>query len=330
VATPYARGLNSRGCIGISHEDKIVRGGDARHALAAANRVSLPSDRSVTEVYSQGFSVDDVHGVHNPVGMACGRLEAGVHVVTDTVTGQVNMGHVLEAAGYRLERAVVGPIAAASGALSEEEKRLGGVHIDIGAGTTSVTLFAGGYPRFFRVLPVGGQHVTNDLAIGLNTTVVDAELLKRRFGLGEGGSPRRRSNGPKVGVPVPDSAAVREVPLWRLHVIIRARVEEILEMVVNELGRSGVAEAACARAVLTGGFWNMQGARAVAKDVLGRPVRFGRIEMETTLAQFESGPDHAQVLGTVQRGVYYRDQRLDRRFEEGGLRGLLNRVAGWL
>jgi cell division protein FtsA len=204
------------------------------------------------------------------------------------------------------------------------------VHIDIGAGTTSVTLFAGGYPRFFRVLPVGGQHVTNDLAIGLNTTAAEAELLKRRFGLGEGGTPRRRSNGPKVAVPVPDSAAVREVPLWRLHVIIRARVEEILEMVVSELGRSGVAEAACARAVLTGGFCDMQGARAVAKDVLGRPVRFGRVEVETTLGQFESNPAHAQVLGIVERGVYYRDQKLDRRFEEGGLKGLLNRVAGWL
>jgi len=330
MSTPYARGLNSRGCIGISHEDKIVRGGDACHAVSAANRIALPSDRDVTEVYSQGFAVDDVQGVRNPVGMAGERLEAGVHVVTDTVTAQVNLAQVLQAAGYRLERAIVGPIAAASAVLTEEEKKLGGVHVDIGAGTTSVTLFAGGAPRFFRVLPVGGRHVTNDLAIGLNTTVAEAELLKRRSGLNESGGPRRRQDGPKVAVPVPDSTAVREVPLWRLRVIVRARVEEILEMVVKELGRSGVPEANCARAVLTGGFCRMQGAYGVAKDVLARPVRLGRVEMETSLGQFESDPTHAQVLGIIERGIFHREQKLDKRFEEGGLRGLLSRVAGWL
>ena len=86
AATPYARGFNSRGCIGIAHDDKVVRGPDARRALLAANRISLPSDRGVVEVYSQGFAVDDVRGIHNPVGIAGGRLEAEVHVVTDSLS----------------------------------------------------------------------------------------------------------------------------------------------------------------------------------------------------------------------------------------------------
>ena len=101
AATRYARGFNSRGCIGIAHEDKVVRGPDARQALMAANRISLPSDRAVVEVYSQGFAVDDVRGIHNPVGLAGGRLEAEVHVVTDSLSVQSNVRQLVRKRGLR-------------------------------------------------------------------------------------------------------------------------------------------------------------------------------------------------------------------------------------
>lgn len=336
MATPYARGLNSRGCIGIEHEDRVIRTSDAKRALGAANRVTLPSDRVVSEVLSQGFAVDDIRGIHDPVDMAGGRLEAEVHVVTDLQAAHENIHHVVRSIrtglkACRVERVIFGPAAAAHAVLSDEEKRLGSVHLDLGADTTSMVLYAGGHPRFSRVLPIGGRHVTNDLAIGLNTSVAAAERLKRRPGVLA--ARRRQHRGgqvTRVNVPLADGSDTRTYPLWRLGFIARARVEEIFELVAKELDRSGVAEADCARAVLTGGLSGMDGLLEVSRRVLNRPVRFGVVEMEAMVNQFAADPTHAVLLGTLYRGVMRRREQLERRFEQGGWRGMLNKVAGWL
>jgi len=246
VATPYARGLNSRGCIGITHEDKVVRGADARHALAAARRISLPSDRVVAEVYTQGFAVDDARGIHNPVGLVGARLEAEVHIVTDSLSAQRNAEQVARQAGYACERVVFGPMAAAEAALTAEEKRLGAVHIHVGAGTTAIALYCGGYPRFSRVLPIGCQHITNDLAIGLNTSVAEAERLKREHGIPSSRRPRRGAERARIEVPLADGSGTQTYPLWRAGLIVQARVEEIFELALRELGRSGYAWGATA------------------------------------------------------------------------------------
>lgn len=329
VATPFARALNSRGCIGIAREDKIVRGQDAQRALAAARRVSLPSGRWVLEVYEQGFSVDDSRGLHNPVGIAGGRLEAEVLVVTDALSARNNVAHILRCAGARLEHHVFGPLAAASAVLSNEEKHLGGVLVDVGAATTSVVLYAAGAPRFCRVIPIGCQHITNDLAIGLNTSVDDAEELKRRHGIPEA-RPMGAGTPEKVGVARAGGEGVHEVSLARVGLIVRARVEEIFELVARELARSGPAATPAARVALTGGFCRMRGALEAAQRALRRPVRIAIPEVETTLGQFEPDPTHAVLIGTLHRGVWYRERKFDRRFHEGGLRSLLRRVAGWL
>jgi len=335
VATPYARGLNSRGCIGIDHEDKLVRGSDARRALAAANRLTLPSDRAVSDVLSQGFAVDDVRGIHNPVGMAGGRLEAEIHAITDLGVAHDNIRQVIRSVRFgvracSLEHFVFGPAAAAAAVLTEEEKTLGAVHLDIGAGTTSLVVYVGGYPRFSRVLPIGSQHITNDLAIGLNTSVAAAERIKRRPGLLAARRPRHSGESQPIEVPLPDGSETRSYPLWRVAFIVRARVEEIFELASRELDRSGVAEAACARAVLTGGFCRMDGALDAARRFLRHPVRQGTVTMDTTMEPFEMDPTHAVVLGALLRGVAHRGEKRDRRFEEGGFRGLLQKVAGWL
>ncbi len=329
VATPFARGLNSRGCIGIAREDKIIRGQDARRALAAARRVSLPAGRSVLEVYEQGFVVDETRGVRNPVGIAGARLEAEVLVVTDSVNAQENFAQVVRRAGFRLEQCVFGPLAAANAVLSNEEKQLGGVLVDVGAATTGIVLYAGGAPRFCRVVPIGCQHITNDLAIGLNTSVDVAEDLKRRHGVPDYIPSRGREE--KVAVAAPEGGGSREVSLERVGLIVRSRVEEIFEIVGRELERSGVPAAASARVVLCGGFSRMAGGLEAARRVLRRPVRLATPQVETTLGQFVPDPTHAVLLGTLLRGVWYRERKLDRRFEDGGgLRAMLRRVAAWL
>ena len=321
VATPFARGFNSRGCIGIAREDKIVRGNDARRALAAARKVSLPTGRALLEVYDQGFTVDDTRGVRNPVGLAGARLEAEVLVITDSLSAQNNLAQVVRRAGYRLDHCVFGPVAAANVVLSEEEKQLGGAFVDVGATTTSIVLFAAGAPRFCRVVPIGSQHITNDLAIGLNISVDEAEDLKRRYGIAEaraGRAHRGQSGG-------------SEVPLARLALIARARVEEIFEIVATELDRSGHPAAASARVVLAGGFCRLPGGLEAARRVLRRPVRIAAPEIETTMSQFNPDPTHAVLVGTLWRGVWHHERKLDRRFDdERWFRSVLRKVAGWL
>jgi len=332
VATPFARGFNSRGCIGIPHEDKLVRGSDAAQALAAANRVSLPADRVVAEAYSQGFVVDEARNVRNPVGMACARLEAELHVVSDSLSAHANVRQAVKKAGCHAEQLIYTPLAAAEAVLSPEEKRLGSAHVDVGAAKTCVSVYFADYPRYTRVLPIGAQHITNDLAIGLNIPLADAEQLKRRCGVPEARRPRNGEVGEKIDLSLANGAGIQSIPLWRIGLIVRARVEEIFELVGKELDRSGVAAATagCGRVVLTGGLCRMAGALAAAHRTLHRPVRLGRVEIGCLLPQFELDPTHAVVLGTLVRGLHHREQKLDRRFEEHGLRTALKRVAGWL
>jgi len=318
AATPFARGLNSRGCIAVTHEDKLVRGSDAQQALAAANRVSLPADRAVAEVYSQGFAVDDIRGVANPLGMACGRLEAELHVVSDSSTAHANLRQAIKKAGYHTEQILFGPLAAAEAVLTQEEKRLGCAHVDIGAGTTSVCVYARGYPRHVRVLPIGAQHITNDLAIGLNATVADAEQVKRRCGITDARRPRNGEPCEKLDVPLADGHGPQAVPLWRIALIIRARVEEIFELVARELDRSGAAPVGT-RVALTGGMCHMHGVLAAAHRVLRRPVRLGIVEMRAIIPQFQPQPTHAVVLGALERGVQLRGQGVEPQFQDRGL-----------
>jgi cell division protein FtsA len=221
-------------------------------------------------------------------------------------------------------------MAAAQAALSDEEKQLGAVHVHVGAAKTCIALYCGGYPRFSRVLPVGCQHITNDLAIGLNTSVVEAEKLKRRHGVAPSRRPRRGAEHPRVEVPLADGTAMQAYPLWRVGLIVRARVEEIFELVVRELDRSGYGWASSARAVITGGFCRMRGALEAAERALRRPVRFGCVTLDTTLSQFDADATHAVALGAALRGVTHRELALDRRFDDTGWRRLLSRVASWL
>lgn len=328
AATPFARGFNSRGCIGIPHEDKLVRGPDAAAALAAANRVSLPADRTIAEVYSQGFTLDDVRGIRNPVGMACGRLEAEQHVVSDSASALANLRQAVRKAGYHLEAPIYAPLAAAEAVIEPEEKRLGAAHIDIGAEKTAVSVYERGYPRYTRIIPVGARHIARDLAIGLNIRLADAENVQRTCGIPEARRPRANGAAEKIEVPSPDGGS-QLIPLWRVAAIVRARAEEILELAGKELDRSGCA-AAAAKAVLTGGFCRIPEALATAHRVLRRPVRIGIVELETILPQFAPDPTQAVVFGTLERGVCHRERRFDRRFAEPRFRALLRRVATWL
>ena len=206
VAGGHIRGINSRGVVGVSGKHREVSQADIDRALEAARTVNLPQDREVIHVLPQTFIVDDQDGVKEPLGMSGVRLEVEVHLVTGATTSVRNVVRSVNRAGLSVQDIVLEPLASSEAIVSTEEKELGVLLIDLGGGTTGVALFRDGAVWYTGVLPLGGDHISNDIAVGLRTPTADAEELKKRHGLRAHGAGargrdhrrpvRRRSEGP--------------------------------------------------------------------------------------------------------------------------------------
>src|SRR5881409_3720282 len=180
AAGSHLKGFNSHGVVAVKNRE--VGPGDVERVIDAARAVALPADREVLHVLPQEFIVDDQDGIKEPVGMAGVRLEARVHIVTGAVSAGQNLIKCCNRAGLHVRDVLAGPLAAAEAVLTSEERELGVALIDLGGGTTDVVVMRAGAIRHSAVLPVGGTHVTNDLAAALRTPFAEAERLKQRYG----------------------------------------------------------------------------------------------------------------------------------------------------
>src|SRR6266404_3832966 len=182
VAGGHIRSLNSRGVVAVSNREREVTAADVERAVEAARAINVPQDREIIHVLPQTFMVDDADGVREPIGMSGVRLEVEVHIITAAVTSIQNVVRSVNRAGLAVQDVVLEPIASAEAVLFPDEKELGIVLIDIGGGTTDMALFRDGAVWHTAVLPLGGDHITNDVAVGLRTPMTDAESLKKRYG----------------------------------------------------------------------------------------------------------------------------------------------------
>jgi cell division protein FtsA len=182
VAGGHIRGINSRGVVAVSGKHREVSQTDVDRALDAARAVNLPQDREIIHVLPQTFLVDDQDGVKEPLGMSGVRLEVEVHLVTGATTSVRNVVRSVNRAGLQVQDLVLEPLASAEAVISTEEKELGILLIDLGGGTTDVALFRDGAVWHTGSLPLGGDHISNDIAVGLRTPTADAEELKKRHG----------------------------------------------------------------------------------------------------------------------------------------------------
>src|SRR5207247_4928231 len=173
-------GVNSRGAVPITGKHHEVSEADVECVVEAARAVSLSQDREIIHVLPQAFLVDDQDGVREPLGMSGVRLEVEVHVVTGAVTSVQNVVRSVNRAGLAVQDIVLEPLASAEAVLSADEKELGILLIDVGGGTTDAALFRDGAIWHTVILPLGGDHITNDIAVGLRTPSADAEDLKKR------------------------------------------------------------------------------------------------------------------------------------------------------
>jgi cell division protein FtsA len=270
VAGPHIRGLNSHGIVAVRGGE--VNSRDVERVIDAARAVAIPLDRQVLHVLPQQFAVDDQEGVRDPVGMTGVRLEARIHIVTAAQSYGQNLIKCCERAGTTPVEMVFEALASAEAALFPEERELGVALLDIGGGTTDIIVFHGGAVMHTAVLPIGGNHITNDVAAGLRTPVAEAERLKLSYGVATNMVVGRDD---MVEVPGVAGRAPRQIARRLLGEIIGPRMEEIFTLVQHELIRSGVADNLASGIVLVGGTALLEGTQELAERTFNLPVRRG-------------------------------------------------------
>lgn len=260
--------VNSRGVVGVS--GRVIDQDDVARAIDAARAVAIPHNREVVHVIQRGFNVDGQDGIRTPVGMHGYRLEVETHIITATAASVENLRQCVAAAGVDVAQFVLNPLASAEVVLTETERQMGVVVVDIGGGTTDMAIYVDGDVWHTAILAIGGNHITNDIAQVLRLPSSQAEEIKLQHG-----------NADVTGVDPGQSFNIRpfgdqemiQISHHDLVQIIGARVEEIFGMVVQEIKRSGYDGLLPAGMVLTGGTSLLPGIRSVSSKVLGVPVR---------------------------------------------------------
>lgn len=300
VAGGHITSLNGHGAVAVGRPDWEITRDDVDRAVAAARAVVLPPDRQVIHVLPREFVVDGCRGIHDPVGMSGVRLEAYVHLVTGAVTALRNMVKAVERAGLEVADLVLQPLASAEAVLAPEERAEGVVLIDVGAGTTDLAVFHEGSIWHTAVIPVGGNHVTSDLAYGLRLPWGEAERVKLAYG--------RPPVLPGFEGPF-EAAATRQAECEgrgeaRLDpgLVIGARAEEILRLVAAELRQVPHPAFSPGGAVITGGSSQLGGIMEIARQTLEMPVRRGVPLGLLGLSEQAEGPAYATGVGLALYG----------------------------
>lgn len=299
IAGGHIQGFNSHGIVAVN-QNKEVKAGDLARVVDAARAVAIPMDRQVLHVIPQEYIIDDQDGIKEPLGMTGVRLEAKVHIVTASVTSAQNIVKCARACGLNVADIVLEQIASSEAVLGNDEKELGVAVVDIGGGTTDIAIYSKGSLVHTAVLSLGGNHLTNDIAVGLRTPMAEAERIKQRFGcaLTSRVNPEETIEVPSVGGRPPRILS-REI----LSEIIEPRVEEIFAYVAREIKESGCEDLIAGGVVITGGTTILDNMPELAEEVLGMPVRRGMPRGVGGLVDVVRNPKFSTGVGLVQYGA---------------------------
>ena len=300
VTGEHIASLNSHGVIAVTNSDREIREDDVERVEEAARVIVIPPDRKILHAIPRSYSVDGQNGIKHPVGMSGTRLEVETHIVTGAHTFLENVEKCVSRAGLALDEMVLEPVAAGEAVVSPAEKDLGVCLVDIGGGTTDVGVFYGGEIYYSSVLPIGGNHVTNDIAQLLRVGVEESERVKVEHG---SATAQRIGDEEKFPITQIGRNEPRQLRRRALCEIIEARMQELLQMVQKEIKKSGVYELLPAGVILCGGGSLLKGTPELASQILGMPVRFGKPSRISGLADAVSGPEYATVVGLVLYGA---------------------------
>ena len=325
IAGGHIKGFNSHGIVAVKNKEVTQR--DVERVIDAAKAVAIPMDREVLHVLSQEYIIDDQDGIKEPLGMSGVRLEAKVHIVTGAVTSAQNIIKCCNRTGLNVADIALEPLASADAVLTPEERELGVALVDMGGGTTDIALFHDGAVKHTAVLPVGGSHLTRDIAAGLRTPFGEAERIKQRYGYAKTSMVTKDE---KVEVPSVGGRNSRTISRQILCEIIEPRLEEIFQLIHREIAKSGYEGSLASGIVMTGGSTLLPGMIEMAEEVFSMPVRLGVPTHVGGLIDVVSNPIYATGVGLV---LFYGMKRQDRSFfrirEESLFTKVKNRMVEW-
>jgi cell division protein FtsA len=321
VTGRHVTSMNNHGVVAITRNDRVVRPDDLKRVLSAAQSVKTAGDRRLLHVIPRGYAVDGQAGVKNPVGMHGFRLDVETHVITAAVTSIQNLVKCIRSIGIDIEDLVLEPLASSEAILTPDEKQVGVILADIGGGTTDVAVFRDGSIWHTSILPVAGYQLTRDVAIGLGLPFDVAEEMKKKYGSVMPVYEGQSDNAPAI------SQDGHGVSYQDLSDIIRARVEEIMKLILLEMPNSDYESLVPAGLVLTGGSSNLAGIATLGRDTLRLPVRVGAPNDVSGIADVLRDPAYATSVGLLLWGSKHEGQRS---WKSGFFGSALNRLASRL
>lgn len=333
IAGKHVQSLNSRGVVAISRPDHEITGMDVSRAVESAQAVAIPTQREIIHVIPRAYIVDGHENIRDPVGMSGYRLEVETHIVTGEVMAIQNLIKSVERAGVIIDDLVLQPLASGEAVLTAEDKDRGVVLVDIGGGTTDIAIFIQGGIWHSVVIPVGGNHLTNDIVYVLHTPHNTAEYLKLKYGSAIAREPEEGEDD-LIKTESFAPGEHQEISRYHLNQIIQARCEQIVELIAAEIRRSGYEGLLPAGIVLTGGSSQLPGFDELVREMLGMPVRIGSPSNLTGLSDAVDSPPYATGVGLVKwgmiNGLRQPGGSLTVPREPGNWRNVYDRFKGWL
>ena len=325
LSGPHIKGFNSRGVIAVAGKNREVTRDDVRRAIEAARAVSLPAGREILHVLPQDFVVDEQDGIGAPVGMIGARLEVNVHIVTGAVAATQNLVACVNRAGVSVADTVVSQLAAGESVITSDERDQGVALLDIGGGTTDLAIFERGSLWHTAVLGLGGDHFTNDIAVGLRMPIPDAEKIKRRSGCSLAAlvDDEETIEVASVGGRLP-----RVMGRRILSEILQPRAEEIFHQAWDEIRRAGYERSLNAGIVITGGGAILEGMPELAEQIFDLPIRRGAPSSVGGLADHVNNPTFSTAVGVVQYAQRHSPGDASRLVGAGALGRVAGRLRG--
>lgn len=296
----HITGVNSRGVVAISRGERGIVVSDIERALDAAQAIAIPHNQEVLHVIPRNYNIDGQDGIREPLGMHGFRLEVEAHIITGASSAIQNLTKCINALDTEVEELVLNPLAAGEAALTPTEREMGVVVADIGGGTTDISIFIEGSVWHTVILPIGGHHLTNDIAVGLRAPYATAEEIKKKSGHALPGS---IAGDEMLDIAAFGEQARQQVPRRFLAEIIEARTVEILELIMKEVKRSGYDGLLPAGLVLCGGTADLSGIQELGRETLGLPVRVGAPRGLRGLVDVLNDPAYTTSVGLLLWGL---------------------------
>lgn len=333
VSGRHISSLNSRGVVAVQRPDHEISRNDVARAVESAQAVAIPTQREVIHVIPRAYVVDGHEGIRDPIGMSGFRLEVETHIVTGEVMAIQNLIRSVQKSGVEIDDLVLQPLASGEAVLTSEDKDRGVMLVDIGGGTTDVAIFVQGGVWHTSVISVGGNHFTNDITYVLHTPHNSAEYLKIRYGSAIAGDPPEEDGEDQIEIDTLTVGEKQKISRHLLNEIIQARAEQVVELIYNEIRRSGYEGMLPAGIVLTGGAAQLSRFDELVREMLGMPVRVGVPTELSGLADTLDSPSYATGVGLLRWGARHGLAMLGptHRSEERERWGnVYERFKGWL